>query len=173
MTRNVPAEDVTVIAEQREAGGGSALSLLQALSERVAALETERVAAQEREAEAWAPRLRNIVAQVLLHACGRQRFDTTPPLDTNYFSQLGSAHPRVLQLASSMGVAAQQLINQADKSITRRNAATHPKPLAALEEEVAAVQRCITPALQRMCSWECRFLLAYDTIKAAFPDAFQ
>ena len=138
------------------------MSLLQSTIERVAALE-------EREAEILIPRLRNIVAQVLKHACGR--FEATS--DTDFFSQLGSAHPGVQRLASSMGVAPQQLVYQADQSITRRNKSIHPNTLAALEEEVGAVQRCITPALQRKCSWECRLLMAYDDVKAAFPDAFQ
>jgi hypothetical protein len=163
MTRNVPPEDVTVIAEEA-AGAGSYMSLLQSTIERVAALE-------EREAEILIPRLRNIVAQVLKHACGRQHVEATS--DTDFFSQLGSAHPGVQRLASSMGVAPQQLVYQADQSITRRNKSIHPNTLAALEEEVGAVQRCITPALQRKCSWECRLFMAYDDVKAAFPDAFQ
>uniref|UniRef100_A0A7S0RXV4 Uncharacterized protein n=1 Tax=Chlamydomonas leiostraca TaxID=1034604 RepID=A0A7S0RXV4_9CHLO len=162
LTRSVGTQDITVVTVEAPSGG-TMMSMLQALVDRVSSMEV-------REAEAWAPRLRNTVAQILLHACGEAGFYTTT---TDYFSKkLGQADVGVQQLAASMGVSPQQLVGNADAVIMCRSKSIHPSTLADLEDEIAAVQRCITPALQRACTWECRFLMSYNDIKKAFPDRF-
>ncbi|NCB23748.1 MAG: hypothetical protein EOM56_13135 [Deltaproteobacteria bacterium] len=116
-----------------------------------------------------APRLRNAMAQALLHASGQQVFRAST---ADYFNQLGVADEGVCQLAAEMGVPPAQLVARADSLITRRNAMTHPGSLEALDAEVAEVLACVTPALERMCAWECRFLKAYGAMKGAFPERF-
>jgi hypothetical protein len=73
-------------------------------------------------ADLWAPRIRNLAAQLLLLACGRETL--------------------------------------------------HFGDLAQLEQEVYEVQRNITPQLEALCRWECKFVRAYDFIKERFPTRF-
>lgn len=136
------------------------MSMMQMLLGRVQAMEV-------REAKRLAPRLHNIVAQILLHACGRQQFSTST---CNWWStQLGVSHEGVQQVASSMGTSAGQVVAQADHLLTRRNKYTHPVSLQELDEEVADLQSCITPDLERLCRWECKFLLASRTAAGGHP----
>lgn len=176
-TRSVGAENITVVAIPQSPAGSAAPSLLEVLLGRIVHLEAAnaehdvREAARDvREAEMVAQRLRNAVGQVLLHACGQQDFRGAST--GTYFQVLGVTHPGVQRLAQLMQATAAEVARQADAAITRRNSAIHPSSQQALDEEVAAVQRCITPALQQLCRWECRFIQGYANIKAAFPGRF-
>lgn len=161
-TRRVGTQDITVVVVEVPSSG-TMMSMIQALTDRVSNMEA-------REAVAWAPRLRSIVAQILLHACGEGGFYKT---SADYFAKtLGQTHSGVQQLATSMGITTMQLVENADAVIMRRNMSIHPITLADLDDEVAAVQRCITPAMRRACNWECKILASYNDIKKALPDSF-
>ncbi|KAG2482766.1 hypothetical protein HYH03_018306 [Edaphochlamys debaryana] len=110
-----------------------------------------QVSSQQRQlAVLAAPRLRNVVAQVLLHACGQQSFRT-----------------------SFMGLTPVAMARNADAVLTRCTAGVHPGSLQDLEGEVAAVRSLVTPELQQQCPQECHFLAAYEQqLKAAYPDRF-
>ena len=164
-TRNVGTQDITMYATEEQPGSSSSsvMSMFQSLAQQVADM-------QQREAYAQQPRVRNTAAQVLLHACGHQSFRQT---SADWFTVgLGAAHAGVQALASSMSEPSQDVVQQADAVIMRCNAQMHSSSLEALEEEVEAVQRCITPALEQMCAWECKLLKAYPDIKRAFPGRF-
>jgi hypothetical protein len=165
--RLVGSQGVTVMA----APSVTIMAMLQTMSARLTAMEQREAASGLREAEAWAPRLRNIIAQVLLHACGKQDFRTAT--EAGYFKKLLMAHDSGLQqLATDMGATTSEVADKADEVLTRHNQHIHPGSLVTLEAEVDAVQRCVTPMLRQLCPQECRFLEAYHHIKAAFPKRF-
>lgn len=157
-SRKVGTRDLTVVVEPPAMLGG----MLSSVMERMEALEN-------REALLAAPRMRNTAAQVLLHAVGKASFRTTA---TDYYSKMGSAHAGVQQLASALMVAPEQLVQQADQLISRRNAGTHCGSLAQLDEEVQEVKGLISPRLQQLCRWECLVIEQYAAVKAAFADHF-
>ncbi|PNH08956.1 hypothetical protein TSOC_004477 [Tetrabaena socialis] len=161
--------------------GQSLLERLSRLEEASAALQQESSAARQeasaarqeaskmlqREAEMWAPRLRDTVAQVLLRACGQQRFRTTASI------KLAAArHDKLQELTVGMDMTCEDVAELANDVLVRHNGHIHPGSLAALEEEVDIIRRCMTPALERLCPQECGFLEAYELIKDAFPDQF-
>lgn len=127
---------------------------------------------QQSMATAHAPRLRNIAAQILLHAAGQADF-RGEAAECDYYRQLGASHSGVCTISEALRVQPRRFIEQADAVIERRNALIHPVTLAVLDEEVAELTRVISPALQQLCRWECDVLLHYDEFKAAFPARFQ
>ncbi|PNH01631.1 hypothetical protein TSOC_010102 [Tetrabaena socialis] len=151
------SKPVTVIAD----AGETFLNMLKSMGARLSALELG-------SAEDRAPRMQNLVAQILLHVCGQQRFRTST---TDYFGNMNVAgDARLAQVAELMNLTSQQ----ADAVLMRQNAKLHPGSLQCLEDEVAAVRRLVqlTPDLQRLCPHECLFLAAYEQLKAAFPAQF-
>lgn len=134
-----------------------------------AAIMAANAAIMAANADLWAPRVRNLAAQLLLLACGRETLRTT---ETDYFRQLGVQHESVCALATDMAVAPAQVVTHADGVIACHNAQIHFGDLAQLEQEVQEVQRNITPQLEACCRWECKFINAYSCIKERFPTRF-
>ncbi|KAG2425167.1 hypothetical protein HXX76_013921 [Chlamydomonas incerta] len=134
-------------------------------------MEQELVEVKQREVVAWQPRVCNLAAQILLHACGKQQFRTTI---SDYFAKLAAANDSGLQQAAAgMGMQLAQLGAEADDVLTRRNVLVHPGSLESLEVEVNAVRSCITTLLEQACRQECRIVRAYEIFKGAFPERFK
>jgi hypothetical protein len=165
--RRVGSQNFTVVA----ALSGTMLEVLQEMQRGNARLAARLDAVEQGQAADRVARLRNCVAQMLLHACGEQTFRTSR---CDYFGRMSAAQdPQLQQLAQSMGMATTaEVARQADGVITRRNQHIHPGSKEALDSEVSALQGLITPALEQMCPQECRFLRAYGDVKGAFPTRF-
>ncbi|KXZ46386.1 hypothetical protein GPECTOR_44g61 [Gonium pectorale] len=141
--------------------------MLQSLTERISAVE-------QRAAVFRAPRLRNVVAEILLHFSGQKSYETTTSSDD--FAELASAgHDGLVELARGMGLTGLTVADVAtagDDVLARRDQRTSPGSLEALDAEVAEVRGVMTPELERYCPDECRFLAAYEMMKELCPDRF-
>lgn len=189
-TRKVGVDALTVMAAEAQSGAFKSEDMLERLNsfavqlaELIVELQHQKAEAREREAEAGereaearkrealanAPRLLNAAAQVLLHACGRIGFRIT---ESNRFTHMGSGHPGVVQLATSMGMEPSDLVKEAAVLLTRRNKHIHPGSLVALDQEVMVVLVLMTPELEHLCPLESKFIRAYEMIKGAFPKSF-
>ncbi|GFR45854.1 hypothetical protein Agub_g7189 [Astrephomene gubernaculifera] len=165
--RLVGNQDVTVVAETR----GTLPQLVLSMSETLQSVLTRLADHDAQLASGWALRLRNVNAQLLLHACGKQEFRTTT--SDCYTKMLEQQDLGLERLAQRMGMDAAAVAQQADDLLTRRNCLTHPGSLEVLEQEVNEVLGHITPALRQMCPQECQFLQAYNDIKCSFPERFR
>lgn len=161
-TRLVGNEDITVLA----ATPGTLLHRIYSL---YAQLGRRLSVAERGQAEDRAPRLRHAVAQVLLIACGAQQLES----ERNCYQQMLTAQDsRLQQVAQGLGMTGAEFARQADSVVRLGMQQNQPTSLAALEAEVHELRGLITPALEQLCPKECRFLQAYDAVKAAFPQRF-
>lgn len=143
------------------------------LKGQVEELIKEAAASKARQAILAAPRLINLVTQVLLVAIGRQTLRTTT---STRFQEWGPGDPLLQRLADATGLPSNELVTWADAVITARNAAVHPVNKAALDEEVRQVRQLLTPEVESLsttCKWACRFLARYEAIVNAFPQEFR
>ena len=112
------------------------------------------------------PRVSNIAAQILLVAAGKA--DLRESTTSDWFEQLGSPNPAIMKLSYNVSVRAEKFVAEADKVIIRRNNNFHFESVASLEAEVEEVKKLITPALEKICHWECWVVARYAAIKEAF-----
>ena len=106
-----------------------------------------------------------IQQQILLLAAGKQSFGESP---SDWFAKLGATNTAITKLLEGTSVRAEKFVTEADRVITRRNNTFHFGSLAALDEEVAEVNKLITTALQRVCHWECWVVARYHVFKQVF-----
>ena len=111
------------------------------------------------------PRVSNIAAQILLVAAGKADLREST---CDWFSQLGSANAAIVKLSYDMSIRAEKLVAEADRIITRRNSSIHFNSVASLDAEVEEVSKLISPALEKVCYWECWVVTRYTAIKQAF-----
>jgi hypothetical protein len=145
-------------------GGHRSVGVLASVLQRL-----QQVQAQTSTLGLWLgrPRLCNLAAQVLLYALG----DDLRTTRSTRFSAAGGANAKIQQVSQQTGVAAQDIVIQADAVITRRNSHEYFGDLAALEEEVAACVEFMnaTPQLREACHWEAWVLSNFAVFKAARP----
>ncbi|KAG2424698.1 hypothetical protein HXX76_014274 [Chlamydomonas incerta] len=158
-----------------------------ALLQQMCELEQCISAMEQREVIAWQPRLRDLAAQILLHACGgRQEVVLARPAGCGCFAEMAAAENddslRLQRVATCLGMELAQLGEAADAVLQMGRSGTHAhtaaggvasRLLVSLEAEVHAVRSCITPALEQACPQECRIVRGYEVIKAAFPARFR
>ncbi len=106
---------------------------------------------------------------MLLVASGAQQLEPS----CNFYKQMLTAQgSRTQQVAQGVGMAGAAFAQQADSVVRLCMQQIKSSSLAALETEVQALRGLITPALEQLCPEECRFLQAYEDIKASFPQRF-
>lgn len=154
------------------------MAKLQAREEALQQLEEANCEALERILERMArcvplsmANLRVAAAEILLRACGKHDYQTTP---SDLFAQLVEAQDSGLQrVADSMGMELEQLGQEAEVVLAQEAKQFELQDMEGLDANVFAVQSCITPTIERLYPHECRIVQAYDVIKQAVPERFK